>query len=522
MTGVYGVRRETPARNQWGPARESHDIYVGSTRVGAIHRWSFGWSVEDADGQWLQVNGPNRLKASAVQTVLAHHQRMQDRAARQAATSVPEVTLTPWSWPAPERSAFRVTQGERNLGIVVDTPAGRWLALAPDGRIVRSPGAAAAVDDRDSAIRLLMDAAAGESAPSTRTPPATRAVRAPAMAGVYDVYAGPSARSGGGEYVGQVVRQRGSTGWEAYALPPAGEPGIRVPGGPFRTRQAAMDALALFAEEQARRRARQTPPTPTPRLRTSRVTVREPAAPTVAAPDPSMLLNRRTRPLNELIATASTQEEQAVQGIRMGVEGTYGDLRLEVDRATVARGSDGRASGLSFDASVYDATGRRVGHAEARIDRDPFTGELVAYHSYLRLEPNVRGTGFAHGLMANLFDWYRRSGVTRVRLHANIDVGGYTWATQGFEFENEAAADSFLRWARTRVEAARNAPPAGLTRQQMDELLDYIDDMLAGRRPASAPEIARFGRQEGQGGRNAIWPGKWLMLGSSWRGVLYL
>jgi hypothetical protein len=134
----------------------------------------------------------------------------------------------------------------------------------------------------------------------------------------------------------------------------------------------------------------------------------------------------------------------------------------------------------------------------------------------------VQGSGFAEKFNQNLYSWYRQSGIRFVDIKANIDVGGYAWARAGYDFRSPTAAKFFLQDARGKMNLALARTPKGLTRDQVKALDAYLKDIDAGKIPASAPRIAEFGRQPGQGGKAAMWPGKWLMLKLAWLGRLEL
>jgi 8-oxo-dGTP pyrophosphatase MutT (NUDIX family) len=175
-------------------------------------------------------------------------------------------------------------------------------------------------------------------------------------------------------------------------------------------------------------------------------------------------------------------------------------------------------SSVRVHAEIFDANGNQIG----TVSRQFYLGtDNYAYHAFLQIDRAAQGSGFAEIFNANLFDWYRRSGITKVKVHANIDVGGYTWARQGFDFETVAEARAYLTASADRIrKALRQAkPPAGLTQQDLLDLQQYVADMLAGKIAASAPDLAQFGRKPGQTARTAKWAGKWLMLGTSWHGV---
>lgn len=229
--------------------------------------------------------------------------------------------------------------------------------------------------------------------------------------------------------------------------------------------------------------------------------------------------------LDRAARTMTTEEYQAYlrqfsRPVVEGIEGTYAGLRVSVDTSLVTRDR------VYARGTIYDAAGREVGSFSRTIGLE--RGKLVAQHTILEISRRWQGSGFAEAFNNNLIDWYRRSGVVRIELHADIDVGGYAWAAKGYDFRTSRDAAAFVDRAAEKVDRALRRierggkPPRGLTERQLRELADYIRDLNLGRRPISAPEIARFGRQPGQGGKAATWPGKWLMLGSEWMGVMPL
>jgi SPP1 gp7 family putative phage head morphogenesis protein len=57
---------------------------------------------------------------------------------------------------------------------------------------------------------------------------------------------------------------------------------------------------------------------------------------------------------------------------------------------------------------------------------------LEVTHDFFRVDPEYQGGGHARAMMRGALDAYRRMGATAIRVHANIDVGGYAWARLGF------------------------------------------------------------------------------------------
>jgi len=171
---------------------------------------------------------------------------------------------------------------------------------------------------------------------------------------------------------------------------------------------------------------------------------------------------------------------------------------------------------LYISGQIYDRFGKVVGDFQREIHND---GTLWAEHHYLALAERARGLGFQREFNGRLYGWYRESGLERVELDANIDVGGYAWAALGYDFNDQYGAANTL------------------TRLQFEDILDDEDaasvaDVLdrAGRHPyghanyPTALEFSQAGRTPQHVGKDAMWPGKRAMmgLGKTWRAVLWL
>src|SRR5580704_1927260 len=87
--------------------------------------------------------------------------------------------------------------------------------------------------------------------------------------------------------------------------------------------------------------------------------------------------------------------------------------------------SDGNS--LHFQGRLRDPnTGQNIGSVDRTIYPD------YAYHGYLSVQPNARGTGAVPAMLSNQIDLYKKMGLSSVQLGANIDVGSYAWAKYGF------------------------------------------------------------------------------------------
>ncbi|MQY31464.1 putative T7SS-secreted protein [Nocardia aurantia] len=129
-------------------------------------------------------------------------------------------------------------------------------------------------------------------------------------------------------------------------------------------------------------------------------------------------------------ATSLPQFQQAMGG-------EYGGLHVRVNHIY------GDYQAVHVEMKIFDADGMRVGHATRTFENR--AGHLSAHHANLVLQKSVQGQGFATEMNNAMFAWYRDSGVEEVLLRANIDVGSYAWARQGFEFQNGEEAARTIR-----------------------------------------------------------------------------
>lgn len=131
-------------------------------------------------------------------------------------------------------------------------------------------------------------------------------------------------------------------------------------------------------------------------------------------------------------------------------------------------------------------------------------GQFVTVeHSYFALSRDYQGGGHARRMMQASLHAYDRLGIDRAEVHANIDVGGYSWARVGFT-PTAASLDEM----RTAIEDAAEELE-GSRRRQVLELLAVSDDLRL------MYDLARI--------RDAAGPyGKQLLLNSDWFGYIDL
>ncbi len=236
--------------------------------------------------------------------------------------------------------------------------------------------------------------------------------------------------------------------------------------------------------------------------------------------------------------------------LRQAIDGEYGGLRVEVEKVTCIP-NEFSVRGKIW--SLPDRFGYRrlVGEfsRDFTIDGD---GRITANHDFLKVEEDVQGRGFATEFNRAMFDWYRKSGVHKVTLLANIDVGSYAWARHGFTFADQHVAMDQIRprledqidRAVQRAEALRqqlNSLSPGQERSPLERQLDDLDSMISQGREIldrfevgspnfpTPKEISQLGRPADlspEEARNQTWPGKKIFMepGESilWNGELIL
>jgi hypothetical protein len=170
-----------------------------------------------------------------------------------------------------------------------------------------------------------------------------------------------------------------------------------------------------------------------------------------------------------------------------------------------------------FSLEIVDSHGRRVLKADRAIRTDD-DGKLTVEHELLKVRRKYQGEGRATKLNAAMEDVYRANGVDHLTTHADIDVGGYTWARAGWDFDPEMEGqngtymnmlfDAVIRNPRLLVSRPLSPAEFSTVRRWREAFTGPAEDW------PTPLEISRFGWREGV----ETWPGKQMLLGSSWYG----
>ena len=244
-----------------------------------------------------------------------------------------------------------------------------------------------------------------------------------------------------------------------------------------------------------------------------------------AEPDKS---TKSKRSIADLIKADAAAQEAVMREV---YEGTFGDFHTKIEV------NDG-AGKLYVAGKIYDRKGRQVGEFSRTFGFDE-DGKVHVHHGTLVLDRKVQGAGFSNAFNGQAMDFYRSSGVDYVYLRANADVGGYAWASQGYDFMGPVSSGFILQGLRETVASLREGRNRDRYGKPLSKKLtgaSNLEDQLEAAEALlmrvestefgqpgypSAYEISQLGRPPGAG-RDDVWLGKALMLGSTWEGMLWL
>jgi GNAT superfamily N-acetyltransferase len=198
-------------------------------------------------------------------------------------------------------------------------------------------------------------------------------------------------------------------------------------------------------------------------------------------------------------------------------DGSIGRNGATVEVATVS--SYGASAGVT---GFILKDGERIGNFTRSIKWDPYTGKPKEIHNdYFRINPEHQGQGIAEDLYRRQENWAIREGVPRITIHANIDVGGYAWASKGYDFRSRAQATRILGRMRQNTRWQTSGEHGDAFRAAQEQLDTWSNNMSSGGRAPTAYELSQLGRENAwttDAGKQ-MWPGKALMLGTGWQAV---
>lgn len=206
-----------------------------------------------------------------------------------------------------------------------------------------------------------------------------------------------------------------------------------------------------------------------------------------------------------------THTGTTVHGEEVTIEARTGTVYTNGDRVQVTGG-------------LYDGEGNEIGEfsREFFMDND---GKLAVENALLRMwdEDSFGGTGFARAFNKRNEDYYISHGIEKVYVHAALEVGGYAWASQGFDWQRRSDGSANTGTAARRFEMMLG----GLMEQTSPNHPIYSEAVRMKERlglSSSHPdfptpyELSQFGRVPGMP-KDMEWPGKTGLLGTDWYGV---
>ena len=223
-----------------------------------------------------------------------------------------------------------------------------------------------------------------------------------------------------------------------------------------------------------------------------------------------------TRPLGEVVDAAGAGDSGPIWQLATELSGAIPTpVRREY---MVTFDSAGISATGPFIDGVISVDGVHAGPVARRFYRDD-QAKLVVSNYALMLEPWAQRHGFATAFARRMEDYYRRSGVDRIVVHATDTIGGYAWAVQGFDWNPDRIDDSIANVVQ-RLNTVANQVHSQLARRALAEMTVRL---VGGR-----GEVRPFGRLPTPDEIAALTTedvpdlGKRVMLSSDWHGVKYL
>ena len=222
------------------------------------------------------------------------------------------------------------------------------------------------------------------------------------------------------------------------------------------------------------------------------------------------------------ITSPDLSDEDRLRLSKELMEGAYAGIEVRVRWATDSPSySVEESRSVSIEADLFDKQGAFIGSTQRvfeDFDDDGFTRQIV-HHAYLRIDAKHQSQGFAKEFNQHLEGSYRHSGIEEIHLDANIDVGGYAWARQGYDWADEAAAKKIKLRIEDQIKAYTGRPHSMRTIADARDLLDRMESEGFGGDFYPTPyELSELGRWDGAT-RDDTWFGKDVLLGSYWKAV---
>ena len=170
-------------------------------------------------------------------------------------------------------------------------------------------------------------------------------------------------------------------------------------------------------------------------------------------------------------------------------------------------------TGFIANSLLRNKDGRIVGSVDRYFNPETKT----AYHAYLRIEEGARGKGSIPAMLENQINLYRKLGIEKVKLGANIDVGGYAWAKYGF-LPEKGEWDYMRGRFKAMVDAERIRLSTAISPSRNYSAKDAVMEVLNNPEPEAMWHLTDLNIQA-EPGKSV---GKWFLMNTSWGGTLHL
>ncbi|HEV7379364.1 MAG TPA: hypothetical protein VGN64_06195 [Dyadobacter sp.] len=78
-------------------------------------------------------------------------------------------------------------------------------------------------------------------------------------------------------------------------------------------------------------------------------------------------------------------------------------------------------------------------------------GALTVNHDYFEIPKSLQGSGMSKQVFRRLYRQYQNAGVRKIKVHANIDIGGYSWARYGFGMTDKREVQNLFDTAKKKL-----------------------------------------------------------------------
>lgn len=151
--------------------------------------------------------------------------------------------------------------------------------------------------------------------------------------------------------------------------------------------------------------------------------------------------------------------------------------------------------------------------------------EPEAHYDYLKLRDKVQGQRLGQKLLTHFDTAVLAMGIRRVKIEANLDVGGYAWAKAGYDWDSDPASPEakLMPWVAKDNHYIQHSlalviktkgDPSG----EIKKMITRLNQPYSPSYPTPL-ELAMLGREQAaEANGQEMWVGKKIMLATTWYG----